>query len=258
MADKKITQLPSASIATSSDVLPIVQGGTTDQITVTNLGQGILDLGLDATFSDVQITSSFTASLQENYIWLGDSNDTSEPVPVSTLTSIFPLNYGLFNQTGSSIPISASVDELSLIGGGVGTLTVPANAFRKGDAYHAILMGQGTFHNNDTLEVRMKAGSTALADTGVIILSGADNKFWKLEIFFTINNIGTAGVASITSGGTFIYSSDSADKYNGMVFNTVNSTTFDTTISNTLEVTGQFNHADNIMNSDIFTLTKTF
>ena len=62
MSNLPITQLPSASIATSSDVLPIVQDSTTEQITVSNLGQGILNLGLDATFSDVQITSSFTAS----------------------------------------------------------------------------------------------------------------------------------------------------------------------------------------------------
>jgi len=46
MADLKITQLPSASIATGSNVLPIVQGGVTDQITVTNLAQGIFNLGL--------------------------------------------------------------------------------------------------------------------------------------------------------------------------------------------------------------------
>ena len=53
MADKKITQLPSASIATGSNVLPIVQGGDTDQITVTNLGTGILNLGLAVTASTV-------------------------------------------------------------------------------------------------------------------------------------------------------------------------------------------------------------
>jgi len=61
MADKKITQLPSASIATGSNVLPIVQGGVTDQITVTNLGQGILNLGLSMTGS-LQGTSSFAVS----------------------------------------------------------------------------------------------------------------------------------------------------------------------------------------------------
>lgn len=258
MANLKITQLPSASVATGSDVLPIVQGGVTDQITVTNLGTGILNLGLDAFLSDVQITSSFTASLQENYIWLGDSNDTSEPVPVSTLTSIFPLNYGLFNQTGSSIPISASVSELSLIGGGVGTLSIPANAFKQGDAYHAILTGHGTFSNNNTLQIKIKAGSAILADTGLLTLSGTDNKHWKLEIFFTINNIGSTGVASISTGGNFIYSSDSSDKYNGINFSTENNTTFDTTVTNTLNITGQFSTVNNMIYSNIVTLSKTF
>jgi hypothetical protein len=60
MADKKITQLPSASIATGSNVLPIIQDGATEQITVTNLGQGILNLGLDASFSNVEITGSIS------------------------------------------------------------------------------------------------------------------------------------------------------------------------------------------------------
>ena len=56
MADLSITQLPSASIATGSNVLPIVQGGVTDQITVTNLAQGMFNLNLS-------ITGSFTGSL---------------------------------------------------------------------------------------------------------------------------------------------------------------------------------------------------
>ena len=63
MADLKITQLPSASIATGSNVLPIVQGGVTDQITVTNLGQGIFNLGLPITASSVSSSGGFTGSL---------------------------------------------------------------------------------------------------------------------------------------------------------------------------------------------------
>jgi hypothetical protein len=51
MSNLPITQLPSASIATGSNVLPIVQGGVTDQITVTNLAQGIFNLGLPITAS---------------------------------------------------------------------------------------------------------------------------------------------------------------------------------------------------------------
>ena len=53
MANLPISQLPSASIATGSNVLPIVQGGVTDQITVTNLGQGIFNLGLSLTASTI-------------------------------------------------------------------------------------------------------------------------------------------------------------------------------------------------------------
>ena len=53
MADLAINQLPSASIATGSNVLPIVQGGVTDQITVTNLAQGIFNLNLPLTSSGI-------------------------------------------------------------------------------------------------------------------------------------------------------------------------------------------------------------
>ena len=46
----------------------------------------------------------------------------------------------------------------------------------------------------------------------------------------------------------------------GFAFNTVNSTTFDTTISNTLDVTVQFstNNVLNAIYSDIFVLNKIY
>ena len=53
MSNLPISQLPSASIATGSNVLPIVQGGVTEQITVTNLAQGIFNLGLPITASTI-------------------------------------------------------------------------------------------------------------------------------------------------------------------------------------------------------------
>lgn len=56
MADLKITQLPSASLVTGSDVLPIVRGGVTDQITVNNFGQSIFNLGLPVTASTISQT----------------------------------------------------------------------------------------------------------------------------------------------------------------------------------------------------------
>jgi hypothetical protein len=206
------------------------------------------------------LSGSFTASLQENYIWIGDSNNNSMEVPISTITSIFPFNYGLFNQTGSSTPITNTTDELTLLDGGVGTLTVPANGFKKGDAFHAILTGDLSANNNNTLQIRIKAGSVVLADTGVIIMSGATDKDWELEVYFSINEIGAAGIASISTGGNFNYTQNAGTSINGTIFSTNNNTTFDTTISNTLEITAQWGTAStgNSIFSQIFTLHKTF
>jgi hypothetical protein len=62
MPDSPITLLPSASIATGSNVLPIVQGDVTDQITVTNLGKGIFNLNLPLTASGLLVTGSVNIS----------------------------------------------------------------------------------------------------------------------------------------------------------------------------------------------------
>jgi hypothetical protein len=67
MSNLPITQLPSASIATGSNVLPIVQGGVTDQITVTNLGQGIFRLNLPLTASGLLIGGNIIPSVSKSF-----------------------------------------------------------------------------------------------------------------------------------------------------------------------------------------------
>lgn len=166
--------------------------------------------------------------------------------------------YGLFNQLEPSTPISASIVEESLLGTGVGTLTVPANTFKKGDAYHFVMGGICHFHGNDTLRIRVKTDGITLIDTGVLNLASAEDKPWKLNTYFTINEIGAAGVAKITSSGTFMFTKNAGNNFEGTNFNSINNTTFDTTISNTLAITGQFNHNDNSIYSNLFTLNKTF
>jgi hypothetical protein len=169
-------------------------------------------------------------------------------------------NYGLFNQTGSSTPIVNTTSELSLIGGGVGTLSVPANRFTKGDAYHAIITGTLSSQNNNNLRIRIKAGSVVLADTGNITMAGATSNGYKLEIYFSLHEIGAAGVADIATAGAFMYTKEASTDFQGINFSTINSTTFDTTINNTLSVTAQWDTANsgNSIYSEIFTLNKTF
>ena len=167
---------------------------------------------------------------------------------------------GLFAQTGNSTIITG-ITESTLINGGVGTLTIPANGFQVGDSFRAIFAGVMNAANNQTIRIRVKAGAITLLDSGVQNLgSSVINDIWSLNIDFTIRQIGGAGVASIVSLGSFHYTKTNNASVQGFGFNVVNNTTFNTTINNTLDVTVQWgsNNAGNNIYSDIFILNKTY
>lgn len=167
---------------------------------------------------------------------------------------------GLYTQTARSTPITNTTVESSLIDGGVGTLSVPANGFKVGDSFFAVATGHVSAVNNHTLRIRIKSDGIVLADTGVITMSAATNKHFKLDIYFTVRTLGVSGVASIVTGGTFVYTKDASNSFEGTNFSTETSTGFDTTIDNTLVVTAQWGTAStgDIIETELFTLTKTY
>lgn len=177
-----------------------------------------------------------------------------------SVLSPFPNVYGLFAQTGNSLTISGTSVESTLIDGGVGTLSVPANGFSPGDSFRADFAGLFSCANNQTIRFRIKTGSIILADSGDQEITNITNGVWSLSIDFTIRTIGTPGIASIVSLGIFRYSKTSNGNFEGFSFNSINSTTFDSTINNTLDVTLQWGSANigNYIYSDIFVLNKIF
>jgi hypothetical protein len=184
---------------------------------------------------------------------------TTYKIKQSTLSPL-PTVYGLFAQTGNSVAVSATTVETTIIDGGVGTLIVGANQFQVGDSFSADFGGLLSAKNNDTLRIRVKAGSVVLADSGTQTMTASVNDVWKLSINFTVRELGVAGVASIVTLGDFLTTKQSNNSLTGFAFNTVNDTTFNTTISNTLNVTAQWssNSADNSIYSDIFVLNKNY
>jgi hypothetical protein len=171
------------------------------------------------------------------------------------------INYGLFAQTANSTIITNTTVESSLINGGVGTLTIPANGFSVGDSFRAVFGGVINANNNQNITIRVKAGSIVLLDSGAQNLgSSVIDDVWSLNIDFTIRAIGAAGVASIVSLGSFHYTKTNNASVQGFGFNTVNNTTFDTTVSNALNVTAQWGNASsgNNIYSDIFILNKIY
>ena len=170
------------------------------------------------------------------------------------------LNYGLFAQTANSTTITATTSELTLIDGGVGSLSVPANGFSVGDSFRLDMGGVMSAQNNNTITIRLKSGAVSLGSSGALTMPAITNQVWFLTTTFTIRAIGAAGVASIVALSQFHILKAASGTQQGFAWNTVNSTTFDTTIGNTLDITAQWstNNANNSIYSDIFTLSKTY
>ena len=180
---------------------------------------------------------------------------TTYKIKQSTL-SPFPTVYGLFAQTGSSTPVSGTTVETSIIGSGTGTLSVPSNGFRVGDSFSAKLNGHISCVGTATIQIRIKANSVLLGDTGVIALDTTTDKHWQLDLNFTIRSIGSVG--SIASYGSFGYIKNSGLNFEGSNFVTI--TTLDTTILNTINITAEWNttNSGNSIYSDIFVLNKIY
>ena len=170
-------------------------------------------------------------------------------------------SYGLYSQTTNSTIVTNTTTETTIIGSGVGSLIVPTNGFAVGDSFRAVLGGVMNANNNQTIRIKLKTGSVILLDSGVQDLGSAViDDVWSLNVDFTVRQIGAAGVASIVSLGSFHYTKTNNASVQGFGFNVVNSTTFNTTISNTLNVTVQWGNAStgNNIYSDTFVLNKIY
>lgn len=167
---------------------------------------------------------------------------------------------GLYAQTALGPIISGTTVDSTLIGTGVGSLTVPANGFSVGDSFTAKMCGKLSCVNNETLHIRVKAGSVVIIDAGAFTMNAATNKYFDLTLDFTITKIGAAGVAELFANGQFLYDKNSGSTLEGKTFASIDSTTFDTTISNTLDITAHWGSTNvlNSIQSQNFVLSKTY
>jgi len=197
----------------------------------------------------------------DGLMYVKDVMGNTQPLSDYIAPNVLSYNFGLFAQTSDSTTITATTSELSLIGNGVGSLSVPANGFSVGNSFNANFSGTLSAINNATLRIRVKTLSgVVLSDSGAITLNVSTNKHWTLSLSFTIRKIGTAGVSEIFSSLLFSYIRNSAQNYDGYAENYINNTTFDTTISNTLVVTAQWNtnNSGNSIYSSEFVLSKVY
>lgn len=163
--------------------------------------------------------------------------------------------YGLFSQTAQGPTITNTTTESDVLGTGVGTLSIPANGFKVGDAFHAKVGGTISAQNGDDITIRVKNGATVLASTGVITLSPVSSLAWEIEIDFTIRTIGATG--QIFTNGNFAYNRNTGS-LEGFVFS--DTQTIDTTVASTLMITVEWGQAktQDIIFTDMTTLYKIY
>lgn len=199
--------------------------------------------------------------------WVGGNINTSGnmsslSVTTASINGLTPQG-GLSSGTSNSAILTASTAEQSILSTTfVGSRLAPANTFSIGDAYVAVLAGNFSAANGDTLTLRLKGGptGTTVLSSIVIPLNNATGTYFELEIDFVIRAIGAAGVADIVANYDFSYNQASGGNFQGERKCENNNTTFDTTVNNTLDITAQFSSASasNSIETLLSTLGKTF
>jgi len=189
--------------------------------------------------------------------WNGTSYE-SKKISGATLKNI--ITGGLFAQTGNSTPVTATTATQTLVDGGVGTLSVPANGFKVGDSFRVDMGGVMSAKNNDTLRIGLTSGAVDLATSALMVLPAITNQVWHMSVNFTIRAIGNAGTAELVTLAQFHILKLASGTQQGFAWNTVNNTTFDTTTGNTLDIVAKWssNSALNSIYSDIFVLNKIY
>ena len=182
----------------------------------------------------------------------------STHIDISPNLSIY--TRGLYAQTALGPIITNTIIETSLVGAGVGTLTVPANSFQVGDSFVAKMCGRLSCANNETIHIRVKSDGVTIADTGVFQMKISTNKYFELVLDFTVTKIGGPGVAELFANGQYSYNHNAAGEIAGNNFALISNTVFDTTVVNVLSITAEWGLAKtaNKIQSQNFVLTKTY
>jgi len=220
----------------------IVVTDVTATLPITSTGGTTPDIGINAATPSTSGSMSASDKTKLDGIATGaevnvnsDWNATSGDAEILNK----PTSWGNYAQTVVSATINTAPEQ-SIIGTGVGSLSIPANAFSVGDSFHGKMGGLINATGGggrSEITIRIKTGATVLASTGVFDLDNATNQGWEIELDFTIATIGAAG--SICTNGNFAYTKNGSRQVFGYIFQDVQP--IDTTISNTLDITVEWN-----------------
>lgn len=165
----------------------------------------------------------------------------------------------LFAQTANGSNSSSGVD-VSVVAGGVGSMSIPPNYLVVGKQLRLTARGfYSTVAVPGTLLVKLNAGGTILASTLAQALPASRaSQYWKFEIEVTVRSIGAAGTLQVH--GEFFHmetagSVGSPTVWTAFITGTV---AIDTTVAQLLDLLTNFNTAGNNITATQLVLEDVF
>jgi hypothetical protein len=160
----------------------------------------------------------------------------------SLSSSSYPVVTNMFTSVGSVV-YQNSTTETSLFGSAAAgaTRTIEAGMARVGQVYQIVIDGTFTTTASPTLRLRVKLGSTTIADTTALALAPTSG-FYKIVVNLHVTAIGAAGTANVQHL-SFQYISGSPGTGNVQGFSINGAQTIDFTASQVIDVTAQWGAA---------------
>ena len=202
------------------------------------------------------ITASITSSSTDILVGKNLNLENNEITNVTKINGITPVG-GLYSGISDGVLINqASLQTDLLPVSSVGSLFIPADGFKTGDAYHLVVAG--TFPDevkNDTVEIEIRQNGTII---GTVLLTYEDfdtsPSNFELEADFVIRSVGITG--SLSTNIDFTFNKKITKDFKGTRSTSV--TTIDTTTDSSLSVLATVTGAGSSIQSSLAYLRKQY
>jgi hypothetical protein len=162
----------------------------------------------------------------------------------------------MFTQSANK-QIQNTTTETSLIGTGIGSVTIKGNSSGIGTTYRITMWGYISNTGSPFCQVKIKIGSVTIFDTtstGMFGITG--NQPFKISALFTVRTLGATG--TVIGQGEFEYATSSSTAYQILFQTNTSTSTIDTTTDQAIDITYTWNtaNASNSINSTNFLLER--
>ena len=170
-------------------------------------------------------------------------NDTSQKALIAFLNGGLKHYYqAAFFTSSATVTVANTTTETTLLGAGIGSLTIPASFFVVGKTIRLRMYGvYSTEAVPITLRIRIKLDSSNYGDTTAITTAGSlSNRFWCIEMIMTCRSTGAGG--SVFTQAYFLHQDNAVATAAPSMWTMSQSGAqgIDTTDAKTVEVTAQW------------------